>query len=120
MKSDIVLINPSYIYPSDDRNSTGDLGDGIYSDALVMDLPSLEFLYPPVGLLSIAGALKRDGFTVEGIDSNTRKDSMAKLAKQCEGAKVVGITLLVANLRSVYQLVKYIKGRGYEVVVGGA
>ncbi len=120
MNRDVVLINPSYMYPSADRKLVGEPDDGIYSDALVMDLPSMEFLYPPVGLLSLAGALKRDGFTVEGIDSNTRKDSMMELARQCEGAKVVGITLLVANLRSVYQIVKYMKGRGYEVVVGGA
>jgi anaerobic magnesium-protoporphyrin IX monomethyl ester cyclase len=120
MNTDVVLINPSYIYPSADTRPGQNPGDGIYSDALVMDLPSMEFLYPPVGLLSLAGALKRDGFAVEGIDSNTRKDSMEELARQCEGAKVVGITLLVANLRSVYQLVKYMKGRGYEVVVGGA
>ena len=116
MNADVVLINPSYIYPPYGPG----LREALYGDALVMDLPSTEFLYPPIGLLSIAGALKRDGFSVVGIDSNTEKSSMEELARRCEGAKVVGISLLVANLRSVYQLVHFMKGRGYEVVVGGA
>jgi radical SAM superfamily enzyme YgiQ (UPF0313 family) len=116
MRRDIVLINPSYVYPP--------YGPGVRAalrnDPLVMDLPSTEFLYPPVGLLSIGGALRRAGFIVEGIDSNTRPMTMEELASHCEGAKVVGISLLVANLRSVYQLAHFMKGRGYEVVVGGA
>ena len=116
MNADVVLINPSYIYPPYGPG----LREALYGDALVMDLPSTEFLYPPIGLLSIAGALKRDGFSVVGIDSNTEKCSMEELARRCEGAKVVGISLLVANLRSVYQLAHFMKGRGYEVVVGGA
>jgi radical SAM superfamily enzyme YgiQ (UPF0313 family) len=32
----------------------------------------------------------------------------------------VGISLLVANLQSTYRLVQHMKGRGYEVVLGGA
>ena len=57
MNADVVLINPSYIYPPYGPG----LREALYGDALVMDLPSTEFLYPPIGLLSIAGALKRDG-----------------------------------------------------------
>lgn len=113
---DVILLNPSYIYPP---FSPADLR-AVKDDPLVMDLPSEEFLYPPVGLLSIAGALRRAGYTVEGIDSNTQPMSMEELARYCEGAKVVGISLLVANLRSTYQLVQHMKGRGYEVVLGGA
>jgi anaerobic magnesium-protoporphyrin IX monomethyl ester cyclase len=116
MNADVVLLNPSYIYPPFGPG----LRKALYGDALVMDLPTSEFLYPPIGLLSISGALKRDGFSVVGIDSNTEQASMEELAARCEGAKVVGISLLVANLRSVYQLVHFMKGRGYEVVVGGA
>ena len=115
MAADVVLINPSYIYPP--------FGPGIrsalMSDPLVMDLPTQEFLYPPVGLLSMAGTLRRAGFSVEGIDSNTESMTLEELARRCEGAKVVGISLLVANLRSVYQMVHFMRGRGYEVVVGG-
>jgi radical SAM superfamily enzyme YgiQ (UPF0313 family) len=115
MAADVILINPSYIYPP--------FGPGVraalMSDPLVMDLPTQEFLYPPVGLLSMAGTLRRAGFSVEGIDSNTESMTLEDLARRCEGAKVVGISLLVANLRSVYQMVHFMRGRGYEVVVGG-
>lgn len=114
--ADVILLNPSYVYPP---FGPADL-KAIKDDPLVMDLPTTEFLYPPMGLLAIGGALRRAGFTVEGIDSNAEPMSMDALARRCEGAKVVGISLLVANLRSTYQLVQHMKGRGYEVVVGGA
>lgn len=116
MPADVVLLNPSYVYPP---FGPADLA-AIREDPLVMDLPSEEFLYPPVGLLSIGKALRADGFTVEGIDSNTQPMTMEQLARYCEGAKVVGISLLVANLRSTYQLVQHMLGRGYDIVVGGA
>ena len=116
MSADIILLNPSYIYPPFAPEDLAALRD----DPLVMDLPSTEFLYPPVGLLSIGGALKRAGYTVEGIDSNTWPMTMEELARHCESAKVVGISLLVANLRSTWQLVQLMKGRGYEIVLGGA
>jgi radical SAM superfamily enzyme YgiQ (UPF0313 family) len=116
MNADVVLINPSYIYPPYGPG----LREALYGDALGMDLQTMEFLYPPIGLLSMAGSLKRAGFSVMGIDSNIEGESMEALAQRCEGAKVVGISLLVANLRSVYQMVHFMKGRGYEVVVGGA
>jgi len=113
MPADVILINPCYVYPPFDLAALKD-------DPHVIGLPSDEFLYPPVGLLTIGGALKRAGFAVEGIDCNTEPSTIEALAKRCEGAKVVGISLLVANLRSTYQLVQQMKGRGYEVVVGGA
>ena len=75
MNADVVLINPSYIYPPYGPG----LREALYGDALVMDLPSMEFLYPPIGLLSIAGSLKRAGFSVVGVDSNTEKESMEAL-----------------------------------------
>ncbi len=115
MAADVILINPSYVYPPFNQEAR----DALRNDPLVTDLPSQPFLYPPAGLLSIGGALKRAGFSVEGIDSNATPMTMDELAKRCEGAKVVGIQLLVANARSVYQLVKHMKGRGYEIVLGG-
>ena len=93
MKADVILLNPSYVYPPFSKA----LMEAIYDDPLVMDLPSLEFMYPPMGLLSIGGALRRAGFSVKGIDSNTMPMTMEQLASYCEGAKVVGISLLVAN-----------------------
>ena len=116
MTAEVVLLNPSYIYPPYGPGVVS----GLMNDPLVMDLPSLEFMYPPMGILAIGGALRRAGYSVRGIDSNTQPMTMEELAVACEGAKVVGISLLVANLRSVYQLVHFMKGRGYEVVVGGA
>ena len=116
MTAEVVLLNPSYIYPPFGPAVVS----GLMNDPLVMDLPSLEFMYPPMGILAIGGALRRAGYSVRGIDSNTQPMTMEELATACEGAKVVGISLLVANLRSVYQLVHFMKGRGYEVVVGGA
>ncbi|MBM4365693.1 MAG: B12-binding domain-containing radical SAM protein [Deltaproteobacteria bacterium] len=115
MAADVVLINPPYVFPPVDGATLRMLAD----DPLVADLASQPFLYPPAGLLSIGGALQRAGFNAEGIDCNTTPMSMEQLAKRCEGAKVVGIQLLVANARSVYQLVKVMQGRGYEIVVGG-
>lgn len=115
MAADVVLINPPYVFPPLDAEARRLIAD----DPLVTDLPSQPFLYPPAGLLSIGGALIRAGFSAEGIDCNATPMTMEELAKRCEGAKVVGIQLLVANVRSVYQLVKVMKGRGYEVVVGG-
>src|SRR5687768_16891914 len=102
MAADVVLVNPPYVFPpvsEDDRRALAD-------DPLVTDLPSQPFLYPPAGLLSIGGALKRAGFRVEGIDCNATPMTMEELARRCEGAKVVGIQLLVANVRSVYQLAR--------------
>lgn len=116
MPAEVILINPAYAFPpftEQDRRAMRD-------DPFILDLPSDPFLYPPMGLLSIAGALKRAGFSVEGIDCNATPMTMDQLARRCEGAKVVGIQLLVANTRSVYQLVKHMKGRGYEIVLGGA
>jgi radical SAM superfamily enzyme YgiQ (UPF0313 family) len=109
----VVLINPSYVVPPFDLAELQD-------DPHFIGLPSDEFLYPPVGLLTIGGALKRAGFDVELIDCNTQLMSAEDLAKRCEGAQVVGISLLVANLRSTYRLAQAMRGRGYEVVVGGA
>jgi radical SAM superfamily enzyme YgiQ (UPF0313 family) len=116
MKADVILLNPSYVYPPFSKATL----KAIYNDPLVMDLPSMEFLYPPMGLLSIGGALRQAGFAVKGVDSNTMPMTMEQLAQYCEGAKVVGISLLVANLKSTYQLVQHMKGRGYEIVLGGA
>ena len=115
MKADVILLNPSYVYPPFSKATL----KAIYDDPLVMDLPSMEFLYPPMGLLSIGGALRKAGFSVKGVDSNTMPMTMEQLARYCEGAKVVGISLLVANLRSTYQLVQHMRGRGYEIVLGG-
>ncbi len=116
MNRDVILLNPSYVYPPFGPGDRRALQD----DPLFMDLPGEEFLYPPIGLLSIAGALKRAGYTVEGIDSNTHVMTPEELARYCEGAKVVGISLLVANLRATYQIIQVMKGRGYEIVLGGA
>jgi anaerobic magnesium-protoporphyrin IX monomethyl ester cyclase len=113
LTADVILLNPSYVYPPLPPV------DQLKNDPMVMDLPSLEFMYPPVGLICMATALKKAGFAVEAIDSNVHTMTMDELAKRCEGSKVVGISLLVANLRSVYQLVQKMKGRGYEIVVGG-
>ncbi len=116
MTAEVILLNPSYIYPPFGPGLKG----ALYLDPLVMDLATTEFLYPPIGLLTIGGALKRAGYRVQGIDSNTERLTMEELAEKCEGAKVVGICLLSANLRSVYRLCQLMQGRGYEVVVGGA
>ncbi|MCP4873406.1 MAG: B12-binding domain-containing radical SAM protein [Proteobacteria bacterium] len=114
MSAEVILVNPSYVYPPLPAT------DVIKDDPLVMDLPSLEFMYPPIGILAISGTLKKHGFSVECIDSNVAGLTMEQLARRCEGAKVVGISLLVANLRATYQLIQVMKGRGYEIVVGGA
>ncbi len=114
MAAEVILVNPSYVYAPLPPT------DVIKDDPLVMDLPSLEFMYPPIGILAISGTLKRAGFNVECIDSNVAGLTMEQLARRCEGAKVIGISLLVANLRATYQLIQVMKGRGYEIVVGGA
>ena len=62
MPADVILLNPSYVYPP---FGPADLA-AIKEDPLVMDLPSEEFLYPPVGLLSIGKALRADGFASGG------------------------------------------------------
>ena len=112
MNTDVILLNPSYVYAPFDANALKD-------DPHYLGLPSDEFLYPPLGLLTIGGALKRAGFNVVGIDSNTEPSTVQDLAQRCEGAKVVGIALLVANLRSTFELVQAMKGRGYKIVLGG-
>ncbi len=109
---DVVLINPSYVFPP--------LAQDISDDPHVIGLPSDEFLYPPVGLLTIGGALRRAGFTVQCIDCNATPGAAARIAARCAGAEVVGISLLVANLRSTYQLIEHMQGKGYTVVLGGA
>ncbi len=115
MAADVILINPMYLFPPYGPAEV----EGLRVDPLMTDLPSQPFLYPPAGLLSIAGALTRAGFRTEGIDCNATPMTMEELARRCDGAKVVGIQLLVANARSVFQLVKHMQGRGYEVVIGG-
>ena len=116
MSAEIILLNPSYVFPP---FAPEDL-KALKSDPIFMDLPSEEFLYPPIGLLSIGGALKRDGFSVELYDCNTRAQPIEEVARHCAGAKVVGISLLVANLHSTWRLVKALKRVGVEVVLGGA
>ena len=114
--AEVVLLNPSYVWPPFTPSAVAALRD----DPLMMDLPSAEFLYPPVGLLTIGGALRRAGFRVEGFDCNTRAMPAEAVAQYCEGARIVGISLLVANLRATYILVQHMKRRGYTVVLGGA
>ena len=109
---EVVLVNPSYYFSP--------VGLDAADDPHVIGLPSDEFLYPPVGLMTIGGALKRDGFDVQIIDCNAAPGSADDIARRCEGAQVVGISLLVANLRSTLELVQAMQGRGYEVVLGGA
>ncbi|MDP6935350.1 MAG: hypothetical protein QGG40_20690, partial [Myxococcota bacterium] len=76
MTADVILVNPSYVYAPIGEQQRHALRD----DPLVMDLPGDEFLYPPVGLLTIGGALRRAGFEVKGIDSNTQPMTMPQLA----------------------------------------
>ncbi len=114
--AEVILLNPSYVFPPFSPEARNELRN----DPLFMDLPGEEFLYPPVGLLSIGGALRRAGFSTTLLDCNTFPQSVEDTARWCEGAKVVGISLLVANLRSTYLLVQAMKGRGYHVVLGGA
>ena len=64
MNTDVILLNPSYLYAPFEATALKD-------DPHYLGLPSDEFLYPPLGLLTIGGALKRAGFDVIGIDSNT-------------------------------------------------
>ena len=115
-QADVVLLNPSYVFPPFDAEAKSALRD----DPLFMDLPGEQFLYPPMGLLSIGGALKRAGISVVCLDCNTQPMSVEDTAAWCEGAKVVGISLLVANLRSTFLLVQAMKAKGYTVVLGGA
>jgi len=114
--TEVVLLNPCYVFPP----YTPEAKQALLQDPLFMDLPSEEFLYPPVGLLSIGGALKRAGFSTVCLDCNTNPMTVEQTAAWCEGAKVVGITLLVANLRATYLLVQAMKDKGYTVVLGGA
>ena len=75
--------------------------------------------YPPLGLLYIAGYLKRAGMNVEVFDSTfaTRADIEARLA--AGSPAVLGIYTNLITRKSVLDIVRRAKAGGWTVVLGG-
>ncbi|MSR05831.1 MAG: B12-binding domain-containing radical SAM protein [Gemmatimonadetes bacterium] len=75
--------------------------------------------YPPLGLLYIAGYLKRAGMTVEVFDSTfaPRADLESRLATGPAGA--LGIYTNLTTRKSVLDIVRRAKASGWTVVLGG-
>lgn len=75
--------------------------------------------YPPLGLLYIAGYLKRSGMRVEVFDTTfaTRAELDARL--DSGPPAVLGIYTNLITRRSVLAIVRCAKARGWTVVLGG-
>ncbi|MCL4807157.1 MAG: B12-binding domain-containing radical SAM protein [Thermoanaerobaculia bacterium] len=74
--------------------------------------------YPPLGLLSLSGYLKRAGFSVEVFDTtfSTREALIARLG---EGRGVLGLYTNLMTRPPVLALTAAAKARGWTVVLGG-
>jgi anaerobic magnesium-protoporphyrin IX monomethyl ester cyclase len=75
--------------------------------------------YPPLGLLYLSAALKRDGFSVEVFDSTFGE--RAELTRRFAGASggLVGIYTNLMTRRSVLEIVRAAKAARWTVVLGG-
>ena len=75
--------------------------------------------YPPLGLLYLAGYLKKAGIPVEVFDSTfaTRADLHARLDAGPPSA--LGIYTNLITRRSVLDIVRHAKARGWTVILGG-
>jgi anaerobic magnesium-protoporphyrin IX monomethyl ester cyclase len=75
--------------------------------------------YPPLGLLSLSGYLKRHGYAVEVYDSTfgERQELLSRL--RASGSGVVGIYTNLITRRSVLDIIAAAKGAGWTVVLGG-
>ena len=74
--------------------------------------------YPPLGLLSLSGYLKREGFSVEVFDStfSTREDLLSRLDA---GRGVLGLYTNLMTRPPVLAITAAAKARGWTVVLGG-
>lgn len=93
----------------------------IYGD---WDLSPLETYCPPLGLLYIAGFLRKHGHTPHIIDTQARKWSLQQVSEFVAGVNpdIIGITAKTINVMNANTIVEKIKSNGIDapVVIGGA
>jgi anaerobic magnesium-protoporphyrin IX monomethyl ester cyclase len=101
--TDVLLINPP-IYLDDEG-----AGGTHPSDPLSYDQPPIHF--PPIGLAYLGAALEADGFGVTILDAWAQPDPARLIldAVRRHPPRVVGLSVLVFTLPSVYRLVPQIR-----------
>lgn len=79
-----------------------------------------EYILPPHGLLAIGSVLKKKGYDVKIIDSCKEKDYRKKILYEVKDALIVGIGVWTAEIKSAYEMTKFIKkNKNVPVVWGG-
>jgi len=76
---------------------------------------------PPLGILYLAAELENAGFEVEAFDFNAERYSRQNLGRYCEGASVVGVSIMSFNCEEARALIDDI-GNAFPqlpVVAGG-
>jgi len=78
-------------------------------------------LAPPLGILSLASVLEKDGHDVNVVDFSAELFSKQKLAEKLNSVDVVGITVLTISLNNVKKIIQLIREiKPYiKVIIGG-
>jgi len=85
---------------------------------ITLIFPSSPFLinqkvFPPLGILYLAGYLKEKGLQVQCLDMAIHKPEMAE-------ADIIGISITTPQRMEAYKLAEYYKKKGKTVIAGGA
>jgi anaerobic magnesium-protoporphyrin IX monomethyl ester cyclase len=85
----------------------------IHAELKNYDQPKL----PPLGILSIAACLEKEGHTVRIIDLNASGENFHE--KMVEGADIVGITATTPLIKEAWRIMKMIRSKNIPVILGG-
>ncbi|HEX9730630.1 MAG TPA: radical SAM protein [Thermoanaerobaculia bacterium] len=75
--------------------------------------------YPPLGLLYVSSHLKARGFDVQVFDSTLRTRQELHALVERERPPVAGVYVNLTIRRSALELIRFLKGHGATVVLGG-
>jgi len=83
-------------------------------------LPNQNQTYPPVGILSIASALRQKGFKVNVHHKSGTNENLTKIAEAAKGSLFAGLSIMTgASLNYSLKLSKLLKENDIPVVWGG-
>ena len=84
--------------------------------ALINPNQHLDYPQPHLGLLSIAGVCKQNGYGVMYIDANAHNLSNQKVIEQIECVDMVGITATSLSYPAALELAKDIKSEYHKPI----
>jgi magnesium-protoporphyrin IX monomethyl ester (oxidative) cyclase len=77
---------------------------------------------PPLGILYMIGALRREGFDAQLIDAAAKSMTMDEIIAKIRdfGSDVIGVSTMTPSAQSAYELIRNIKAKtGLPIVLGG-